>query len=159
MRLKAAMRIITMIVLCCGVGIIGWVITGDAVTEWYPALKKPAFTPPSWLFGMIWPVLYVLMGIAAGILWNKPTGRKAVLTAMRLFLFQLILNGLWTPLFFGLHRIDLALIEIIILWITLLATTIVFYVQSETAGVLLIPYLMWVSFAVYLNAGYWYLNQ
>lgn len=159
MQLKAAVKIITMIVLCSGVGVIGWVFTGNAVTDWYPTLKKPEFTPPSWLFGMVWPVLYVLMGVAAGILWNKPTGRKAVLIAMRLFLFQLILNGLWTPLFFGLHRIDLALIEIVILWITLLATTIVFYVQSEPAGVLLIPYLMWVSFAVYLNAGYWYLNQ
>jgi tryptophan-rich sensory protein len=156
---KAVVRVLTMVILCCGVGVIGWFFTKESVADWYPTLQKPLYTPPSWAFGVVWPVLYVLMGLSAGILWNKPTGRKAVNAAIWLFLLQLVLNGLWTPLFFGLHEIQLALIEILLLWLILLITTIVFYIQSTLAGVLLTPYLLWISFAVYLNAGFWNLNR
>lgn len=159
MRLKLAAKIIIMVLLCCGVGFVSGFLTKNAITDWYSMLQKPRYTPPSWAFGVVWPILYVLMGIAAGIVWNKPTGRKAAMTALRLFLLQLLLNGLWTPLFFGLHYLDWALVDLMVLWAVLLVTTIVFYVQSEAAGLLLTPYLVWVSFAVYLNAGFWYLNR
>ena len=148
-----------MIILCCCVGIIGALFTEDAVGNWYTSLDKPPYTPPDWTFGVVWPILYVLMGLAAGILWNRPTGRKAVAAALRLFLLQLVLNGIWSPLFFGLQRIDLALIDIAVLWILIVATVIAFYLQHRPAGVLLLPYLGWVSFAVYLNIAFWILNQ
>ena len=159
MKLQRAAKIMAMAVLCCGVGLVSGLSTKNAVAGWYLTLIKPPLNPPSRIFGVIWPVLYVLMGIAAGILWNKALARNVLYTALGLFLFQLVLNGLWTPLFFGLQRIDLALIEIILLWVMILITTIVFYHCSKLAGVLLIPYLLWVSFAVYLNAGYWLLNR
>ncbi len=148
-----------MIALCCGVGFAGSFFTKDSVAGWYTTLTPPPLNPPAWVFGAVWLVLYILMGTAAGILWNKPIGRQAVHAALRLFLFQLVLNGLWMPLFFGLQRIDMALIEIILLWLSILATIIVFYVQLKPAGLLLLPYLAWVSFAVYLNAGFWLLNR
>lgn len=157
--MRTAARFMTMLVLCLGVGFIGWLFTEDAVADWYGTLKKPAYTPPEWVFGVVWPILYVMMAIAAGILWNKPVGRKAVAGALRLFLLQLILNGLWTPLFFGMHEIVWALLDVILLWILLLVTTIVFYVQSKPAGLLLAPYLVWTGFAVYLNAGFLLLNR
>ncbi len=159
MQLRHWVKIVTMIALCCGVGFTGVFFTKSSVSDWYATLTRPPLNPPAWAFGVVWPILYVLMGTAAGILWNKPIGRAAVRGALWLFLFQLLLNGLWTPLFFGLHRIDWALIEIGLLWISILATVIVFHVQSKPAGLLLLPYLAWVSFAVYLNAGFWYLNK
>ncbi len=159
MRMQIVVRPVLMIILCCGVGIIGAMFSEDAVRDWYGSLEQPPYTPPGWVFGVVWPILYVLMGLAAGILWNKPTGRKAVIAAIRLFLLQLFFNGLWSPLFFGFKRIDLALIDIAILWIVLLITTIVFYVQQKICGVLMLPYLAWVSFAVYLNTAFWILNQ
>ena len=148
-----------MVVLCLGVGFVSSFFQTGSVSGWYSTLDRPMFNPPGWAFGIVWPILYVMMGIAAGILWNKPIGLKSLHTALKLFLFQLVLNGLWMPLFFGLQRIDLALLEIIFLWIMILVTTIVFYGHSKSAGLLLIPYLLWVSFAVYLNAGYWILNR
>ena len=159
MRSQLVVRIIIMVALCLGVGFVSGFFQKDSVSGWYASLTQPMFNPPSWAFGIVWPILYVLMGIAAGILWSKPIGFRAVHAALKLFLFQLILNGLWMPLFFGLQRIDLALFEIILLWIMILITTIVFYVQSKPAGLLLVPYLLWISFAVYLNAGYWFLNR
>ncbi|MBL7214637.1 MAG: tryptophan-rich sensory protein [Phycisphaerae bacterium] len=159
MRLQAVVRIILMVVLCCGVGVISGFSTKNAVAGWYTTLTKPPLNPPSWIFGVVWPVLYVLMGIAAGIVWNKPLAGKILYTALGIFLCQLILNGLWTPLFFGLHRIGWALFEIIALWGSILVTLIVFYFQSKLAGILLLPYLLWVAFAIYLNAGFWLLNR
>lgn len=148
-----------MAVLCLGVGFVSGFFQKDSASDWFATLNQPIFNPPSWAFGIVWPILYVLIGAAAGILWSKPIGLRATHMALKLFLFQLILNGLWMPLFFGLHRIDLALIEIILLWVMILVTTIVFYGHSKLAGVLLVPYLLWVGFAVYLNAGYWFLNR
>jgi len=148
-----------MVVLCLGVGLVGSFFQDDSARIWYNGLAKPMFNPPSHIFGIIWPILYIIMGIAAGIIWNKPIELKSLHTALKFFLLQLILNGLWMPLFFGLQRIDLALVELVLLWIIILITAIVFYVHSKPAGLLLTPYLLWVSFAVYLNTGYWFLNR
>lgn len=159
MRLQTIIKPVVMVALCCGVGFVSGYSTKGAVAGWYTALTKPPLNPPSWIFGVVWPVLYVLMGIAAGIVWSKPLPGKVLWIALGLFLFQLILNGLWTPLFFGLHRIGWALVEIVALWLGIAATALIFYKHSKPAGFLLLPYLAWVTFAIYLNAGFWLLNR
>lgn len=159
MRFQMWVKIGAMVVLCLAIGAISGMSTRSAVTDWYPTLTKPPLTPPSWVFGVAWTVLYCLMGVAAGIVWDKPVRRFAVRGAMRLFIVQLALNACWTPLFFGMQEIAVALIEIALLWIAVLATTVVFFVLSKRAGVLMVPYLLWTSFAVYLNTAFWMLNK
>ncbi|MCX7626115.1 MAG: tryptophan-rich sensory protein [Candidatus Sumerlaeaceae bacterium] len=115
---------------------------------WYASLPKPSWTPPGWVFGPVWSVLYALMAVAGWLVW-KQTGWGH--TAMLLFGIQLALNTLWSPLFFGLHRPDWAFIDIVALWLAIVATTIAFWRVSATAGLLFLPYLGWVSFATVLN--------
>ena len=108
---------------------------------------------------MVWPVLYVMMGISVFLIWNVGIGRKRVRVAMACFVLQLILNGLWTFIFFGWHLIGFALVEIIILWGAILVTIIAFWKESKPAALLLLPYILWVSFAIVLNAGLFLLNK
>lgn len=159
MPIHAILKSLVMIAVCIGVGAVISLFMQDSLDEWYLSLAQPPLTPPGWVFGVVWPMLYVMMGIAAGLIWSKPVGRSAARAAMQLFIVQLALNGFWTPLFFHLHRIDLALIEIGLLWLAILASGIAFFIQSKAAGLLLLPYWLWISFAVYLNAGYWLLNK
>ena len=159
MHFQSTARIAAMIILCCGVGIISGLFTGDTIGGWYGALRKPPLNPPSWVFGVIWPILYIMMGIAAGLVWNKQPEQHFFTAAMEMFLFQLLLNGLWTPLFFKLHAIGWALAELLLLWIVILVTVIIFYRLFKVSGILLLPYLTWVSFAIYLNAGFLVLNR
>ena len=149
------------------VGLIGWIAVSMVAGligsqfmpgEWYAGLTKPSWNPPSSVFAPVWSTLYVLMGIAAWLVW-RPAGFAGARGALRLFFLQLILNALWSYLFFGLHRPDLALIEIIVLWLTILATTIAFWRHSVPAGALLAPYLAWVGFATALNFTLWRLNS
>lgn len=125
--------------------------------EWYAQLSKPSWNPPSWLFGPVWSVLYVMMGIAVWMIWTQG-GWKENRLPLTLFSLQLLLNAIWTPLFFGLHRPDLALIDIILLWLALSSTLVVFFARRKSAGRLLIPYIAWVSFAAFLNFTIWRLN-
>jgi tryptophan-rich sensory protein len=125
--------------------------------EWYEALNKPSWNPPSSVFGPVWTTLYILMGIAAWLVWRKVSFAGAHV-ALTLFIIQLVLNALWSFLFFGIHRPDMAFIEIIILWVLILATIIGFWRISMLAGILLLPYLLWVSFASVLNLQLWRLN-
>jgi tryptophan-rich sensory protein len=127
----------------------------QSVKEWYPTLDKPGWTPPAVLFGPVWTVLYVMMAIAAWVVWRDG---KTPRTALVLFFFQLLLNVAWSFLFFGLRMPGLALIDIFILWFAILATIIAFAFNSRAAALLMIPYLAWVSFAVALNAAIWRLN-
>ncbi len=159
MQFRSFFKIVLMIALSLGVGTLSALIMRSNLTDWYPSLAKPPFTPPSWVFGPAWSILYCLMGLAAGIVWNKPIRRFAARGAVRLFIIQLTLNAAWSPLFFGFQEIGFALVEIVILWVTIAATTITFYILSKPAGVLMVPYLLWSSFAVYLNAGIWMLNK
>ena len=159
MQFRSFFKIVFMIALSLGVGTISALTMGHSLSGWYPSLTKPPLTPPSWIFGPVWSILYCLMGLAAGLVWNKPIRRFAVRGALRLFIIQLTLNAAWSPLFFGFQEIGFALVEIVMLWITVAATTITFYVLSKPAGVLMLPYLLWSSFAVYLNAGFWMLNK
>lgn len=132
-------------------GLIGAQFGPDA---WFEALVKPAWNPPSWVFAPVWTFLYLAMGVAAWLVWRQGGGAFPLL----LWGAQLLLNTLWTPLFFGLHRAGLALADIVLLWLLLLATTAAFWRVTAVAGALLLPYLAWVTFAMALNASIWRLN-
>lgn len=123
---------------------------------WYQALEKPAWTPPNWLFGLAWTVLYALMALAA---WKVWIASRRIDTALVVYGAQLVLNGLWTWLFFGLQRIDLALIDILALWLLIVVTIVLFRRRDRLASALLWPYLAWVTFAAALNVEIWRLNS
>ncbi|MGQ9921802.1 MAG: TspO/MBR family protein [Desulfobacca sp.] len=125
--------------------------------DWYARLLQPALTPPSWLFAPVWTVLYTLMGVAAWLVWQR-AGARAAAWPLALFVLQVALNGLWSYLFFGLQRPGLALLDITALWLAVLATILAFWRYHRPAGQLLLPYLLWLSFAVYLNWAFWRLN-
>ncbi len=125
--------------------------------SWYAALVKPSWNPPGWVFGPVWTTLYILMAVAAWLVWRRG-GWRGQRRALSWFCAQLALNALWTPLFFGLHRIDLALGEILLLWVAILATIGAFARSSRVAAWLLAPYLAWVSFATFLTFTLWNLN-
>lgn len=125
--------------------------------EWYAGLDKPWFTPPNWLFGPAWTLLYVLMGTAAWLVWREE-GFAGAKVALGLFLVQLVLNAAWSPVFFGLHRMGWALVVIVMMAAAILATMVAFYPHSKVAAGLLVPYLGWVSFATALNLALWRLN-
>lgn len=135
----------------------GWIGSRFAPGEWYAALAKPSWNPPGYLFGPVWSILYLLMAVSAWLVWRK-AGFSGAGVALGLFLLQLILNALWSYLFFGLHRPDLAFIDIVALWLVILATLLAFWPISGPAGLLLLPYLAWVSFASALNLQLWRLN-
>ena len=126
--------------------------------DWYARLAKPDWTPPGYLFGPVWTFLYAVMGIAAWLLWKR-VGLSGAKTAFILFFAQLIFNGMWSWLFFGLHMPGLALIELCILWILILGTLIAFWRLYLPSGLLLVPYLAWVTFAAALNLSIWWLNR
>lgn len=140
-------------------GIIGSFFTVAAIPTWYAGLKKAPLNPPPWIFGPVWTILYLLMGIAAYLVWSQGLGVQGVAPALIIFGIQLILNTLWSIIFFGLHNPGAALFEIALLWFAILFTTIFFYKVSPLASYLLLPYLAWVSFASYLNYAVWNLNK
>jgi len=152
-------RLICSVSACLLTGFLGSYATRDSITTWYAELSRPSFTPPGWTFGVVWPVLYVMMGISAFLIWNVGIDRPQVKVALGVFALQLILNGLWTPIFFGQHLIGLALVEIIMMWAAILLTILVFWRVSKPAALLLLPYIFWVSFAVVLNASLFLLNR
>lgn len=125
--------------------------------EVYQFLRQPPLSPPGWLFPIVWTILYLLMGIAAYLVWVRDsTGRNG---ALLFYGLQLAFNFVWTLIFFNLQNYGLALLWILILWVLILITTIRFFRETKAAGWLMLPYLLWVSFAVYLNAGVWLLNR
>jgi len=139
-------------------GIIGSIFTADAISGWYRTLARPELAPPSWVFAPVWTTLFLLMGIAAFLVWRKGLTAKGVRPALGFFCAQLALNTLWSAVFFGMRNPGLALIEIGVLWVAIVATAALFYRVSRTATSLLIPYILWVSFAAYLNYQFWALN-
>ncbi|MEW5978915.1 MAG: TspO/MBR family protein [Acidobacteriota bacterium] len=147
-------------------GLVGWLVislvagwTGSRYTPgaWYASLTKPAWTPPDALFPPVWTVLYVLMGLAAWLVWRRE-GFTGAAAALICFLIQLSLNALWSYLFFGLHRTDLAFFEIVVLWVMILVVGVLFWREDWRAGALMIPYWLWVGFASCLNFALWRLN-
>ncbi len=136
----------------------GWVGSRFVPGDWYAGLAKPSWNPPSSVFAPVWTTLYVLMGLAAWLVWRQ-TGFAGARAALGLFALQLVLNGLWSYLFFGSHQPGVALVEIVVLWLAILATTVGFWRVSVPAGMLLLPYLAWVGFAAALNFQLWRLNR
>ena len=157
--MKKLGKLICSVSLCLMTGFVGSFSTMNSVKTWYAELSRPSFTPPDWTFGVVWPILYVMMGISVFMIWNRGLDKRKVKVALGLFVLQLVLNGLWTPIFFGLHMIALALIEIVLLWIAILLTILVFWRISKAATFFLFPYILWVSFAAILNTALWYLNR
>ena len=155
---KNALGIIAAILICQLAGVIGSVFTASSVTTWYTTLAKPAFNPPSWVFGPVWTELYTMMGVAAWLVWQKGPGNPVVRTALVVFGCQLVLNAVWSMVFFGLRSPGAAFVEIIILWAAILLSVILFFRVSSAAGILLLPYIAWVSFAAVLNFAIWRLN-
>lgn len=155
--MKSALTLVGFVAACLAIGALGALVTAPAIASWYPILAKPSFNPPNWIFGPVWTTLYILMAIAAWLVWRS-AGLPAARTALLLFVLQLALNSVWSLLFFGLHRIDLALIDIVLLLAAIVATTLAFLRHSRVAAWLLVPYLAWVSFATVLNFAIWRLN-
>jgi tryptophan-rich sensory protein len=158
MKLKHAFQLIAAILICEAAGIVGSLFTFSQIPTWYAGLSKPALNPPSWVFGPVWTTLYFLMGIAVFLIWQKGPRRRKVRAALLIFAAQLTLNTLWSIVFFGLHSPGWALVNIAAMWVTIVWTMIAFAHLSRPAMYLLVPYLAWVSFATYLNAGIWWLN-
>jgi len=155
---RGLLSLFAFVILCLAVSGIGGAITATSVDTWYQALEKPSFNPPDWVFAPVWIALYFLMGIAAWRVWRlrsfEATGK-----ALSIFAVQLGLNLTWSFLFFGLQRIDLALVEIVILLVAIITNSIMFYRVDRLAGLLFVPYVAWVSYATILNASLWLLNE
>jgi len=155
---KKLFRISIAVAICLVIGCLSAIATQSSINTWYVALNKPSFTPPNWVFGPVWTFLYILMGIAAGIVWSKGFYHKWVKTALYHFGFQLLLNAAWSMFFFGLKNPFIALLDIIALFILLLFTIRQFQIVNTVAAYLLIPYVTWIAFAAALNFGIWQLN-
>jgi tryptophan-rich sensory protein len=149
--------LIVFLVLCLGAGGLGAIATTPEIEGWYTTIAKPTWNPPDSVFGPVWTALFVLMAIAAWLVW-KPEGFQAAALPLSLFAVQLLLNVAWSWIFFGLHQPGWAFVEILALWLAILATTVLFFRRSKTAGWLLVPYLAWVSFAGALNFAIWQMN-
>lgn len=143
------------ILVCLVTGGLGGWATAQSVTDWYPTLVKPSWNPPNWIFGPVWTALYLMMAVAAWLVWRSDGNIRG---AMILFFSQLALNFAWSFLFFGARSPWLGLMDIAMLWLALVITVIAFFQKSAAAGLLMLPYLVWVSFAAILNLAIWRLN-
>ena len=170
MKINNFFKLIIAIVVCEAAGVVGAFFTTPSIPTWYATLARPTLNPPAWVFGPVWTTLFALMGIAAFLVWKKGLERgdvhpvrlfavsNRVKIALGIFIGQLVLNTLWSIIFFGLHSPGAALVEIIFLWLAILATIIAFAKISKPTAWLLLPYIVWVSFAGYLNYSIWILN-
>ena len=153
-----AYKLVISLVVCQLIGLIGSIYTMSSIPTWYAALEKPAFTPPNWLFAPAWITLYVLMGIAAFLVWRNGWDKPKVRAALAFFGVQLVLNALWSVAFFGLESPLFGLVVIVLLWVAILITMLRFKEISIAGAWLLLPYLLWVTFTGALNIAIWMLN-
>ncbi len=158
MRFREILKLVASVLLCQIAGFLGSLFTTPAISTWYATLKKPFFTPPNWIFSPVWISLFILMGISLFFVWRR-TDHPKFKIAFIFFFVQLILNVLWSIFFFGLKLPLLGLVDIVLLWIAILLTIQHFSIVSKFAGMLLLPYLVWVSFATLLNFSLWILNR
>lgn len=156
MKKENIIKLTFAILICQAAGIVGSVFTAPAIAGWYAGLEKPVFNPPDWIFGPVWIILYLLMGIALYLILIDKKKNKSV--ALWLFGIQLALNSMWSIIFFGLQRPFYALIELIILWIAVVLTIWQFWKINVKAAALLLPYIAWSTFAMILNYSIWQLN-
>ena len=147
--------LVVSVIICLGVGLIAGRFQPGA---WYQSLAKPSWTPPGWVFPIVWTLLYIMMGVAAWLIW-KQKGFAAASGPLSIFILQLVLNGLWTVFFFGMKMPGLALVDIGLLWGAILITVVLFWSRQPAAGILMLPYFLWVSFASVLNFTIWKLNR
>ena len=150
---RAWLTLVGLVGLCLLTGAVGGLITAPAMRTWYAALQRPPGTPPDWVFAPVWTALYVMMGIAAWLIWRR--GRRE---ALQVWGWQLLVNAIWPPLFFAVRSPGMALIVIAALLLLVTLTAYMFARIDTRAGVLMMPYVGWVAFATYLNAGFWWLN-
>ncbi|HET6428529.1 MAG TPA: TspO/MBR family protein [Phycisphaerae bacterium] len=156
-RIRNGMALVIALLVCYGAAALAGRLSAGAGGGWYAGLAKPSWTPPSWVFGPVWTLLYGMMAVAVWLVWLGRR-RRGVAAPMALFAVQLTLNAVWSPLFFGLHRPGSALVDLVLLWLALAATVWLFLRRRPAAGALLVPYLLWVSFAFALNFAIWRLN-
>lgn len=158
MKIVDILKLVASIILCQLAGLIGSIFTTPAIPTWYESLKKPFFNPPNWIFGPVWVSLYLLMGISLFLIWQRRENNPQAKKGLILFFIQLILNALWSGAFFGLKSPLSGLIMIVLLWIAIFFTIQHFLKVSKIAAYLLLPYILWVSFAALLNFSLWVLN-
>ncbi|MDA1061105.1 MAG: tryptophan-rich sensory protein [bacterium] len=156
MKRRNVFKLVFAILICQAAGIVGSFFTAPSISGWYSTLNKPSFNPPSWIFGPVWILLYLLMGVALYLILVDRKKDRSV--ALWLFGIQLVLNSVWSIIFFGLHNPFYALIELVILWIAIVLTVWKFWKINVKAGSLLLPYIVWVTFAMLLNYSIWQLN-
>jgi translocator protein len=156
-RTRAAVALVLWLLVTLAAGQLGSLLGGDAQGELYRQLERPAWAPPGWLFAPVWIVLYLLLGTAAWLVWRE-RGFAGARWPLTLFLVHLLFNAAWTGIFFGLRMFGLALVEIVVLWALILWLTVLFWRARPLAGVLMLPYLLWVSYAVALNYALWRMN-
>lgn len=157
MNSTTIIKLAVSVALPLAAGAIAGMFTAKAIPGWYETLNQPSFNPPNWVFGPVWTVLYILMGISLFLVWQTEPGPDRTM-AMASFIFQLLLNFAWSFLFFYFRRIGLALVGIILLWCAILAMMFLFYRIKPLAAWINLPYILWVSFATVLNAEYYRLN-
>ena len=157
--MRNTLKLATSIIVCFLAGGVGTIFTNGSLYTWYPHLIKPFFSPPNSVFGPVWTILYLLMGVSFYLIWKKGTKNKKVREAMMFFGIQLGINAIWTPIFFGAHNTLLALIVILLLWVFILKTILLFSKINKIASYLLYPYILWVSFATILNFSLYLLNK
>ena len=150
-------KLFVSIALPLGLGAIAGLFTAEAIPEWYTTLNRPSFNPPNWIFGPVWTTLYMLMGISIFLIWKQDVSKERNV-AILIFMLQLFLNFGWSFIFFYFNMIGFALIEIVFLWISIVIMLGLFYKIKPMAAYINIPYLIWVTFATILNAGYFILN-
>jgi len=175
MRLSKIFKLVIAVFACEFAGVIGSVFTFPSIQSWYMTLAKPALNPPAWVFGPVWTILFALMGIAVFLIWSSYSSHSLVAAdeqdktseeqkkqktkiALTVFCVQLALNVLWSIIFFGLHNPAGAFVDILLLWLAIFGTIFIFSKISKVAAWLLMPYIIWVSFAAYLNYASWILN-
>lgn len=156
MRIRNLSKLLLAIIVCEGAGIFGALFTFSAIPVWYQSLNKPAFSPPNFIFGPVWTILYFLMGISLYLIWSS---QKKTRKVMLLFWVHLFFNATWSGAFFGLRNPLLGFINILVLWVLVVLVIYKFRKINRLAGLLLLPYLAWISFAAFLNYNIWLLNR
>ncbi len=157
--MKKIIKLVVSILVCQLAGVIGSIFTVSNINTWYIDLSKPLLNPPNWVFGPVWITLYFLMGIALFLVWNKGLDSRFSKNAFILFIVQLVFNAMWSIVFFGLHQLLISVFVIIILWLLIFVNIVQFGKISKPAAYLLLPYILWVSFASYLNIAIYILNN
>lgn len=152
------LQLVLSVLICQLSGLVGAYFTAPSISEWYVYLKKPSFTPPSWLFAPVWTILFATMGISVFLVWRQRSLGKQVKRAVAVFGVQLVLNVFWSATFFGLRSPIAGLVVIVVLWLAILLTILEFYRLSKSAALLLVPYILWVSFAASLNYSIFIMN-